>query len=128
MNLISFLTNTSSFRKFRSLLYRHWKKNSMESLPYSTSYPGSLPTHVHTMICRIQWVLPESVDLPDISPSMEIYNYCGKLKSLILQNPIYNFQTMAFRFFQHIGISEQSKLFVQRPVFAAISDALLTLQ
>ena len=33
----------------------------------------------------LAWILPESMYLPDIFQRMEIYNYCGKLKSILLR-------------------------------------------
>ena len=35
----------------------------------------------------MEWIFPESMDLPDIFQSMEIYNYYEKSKSILITPP-----------------------------------------
>ena len=35
-------------------------------------------------VFNMEWILPESIDFPEFFHGMEIYNYCGESKSILL--------------------------------------------
>ena len=65
---------------------------------YSTS--NTSPYNFRTMdfLNSMVWILSESMDSPDIFHSMEIYNYCGKSKSILFSISMQPFNSIPWIF------------------------------
>ena len=72
---------------------------------YSTS--NTSPHNFHTMdfLNSMVWILSESMDSPDIFHSMEMYNYCGKSKSILFSISNHSIPSRGFSQFFYICVS-----------------------